>query len=133
MSNQEECPPRHPGKVTQKLQVPASFSRFRSPTRDLQSLKKPDSIPRCRQNSELPMLYDVFISHSKEDRLAALAICARFEAEKLRCWIAPRDIPSGADWAESIINALNASRVMVLVFSARSNDSPQVKREVHHA
>jgi hypothetical protein len=79
------------------------------------------------------MPYDVFISHSKEDKLTAQAICARLEAEHVRCWIAPRDIPAGSDWAESIIKGLNGCRVMVLVFSSTSNESPQVKREVQRA
>ena len=32
------------------------------------------------------------------------------EAEGVRCWIAPRDILPGADWGESIIDAINGTR-----------------------
>jgi len=47
--------------------------------------------------------------------------------------MAPRDIVPGRDWGDAIIEAIDGSRVMVLVFSANANDSDQVKREVHQA
>src|SRR6187455_353090 len=55
------------------------------------------------------------------------------EASELRCWVAPRDVPAGATWAESILDAIAGSRVFVLIFSAQSNESPQVLREVDAA
>ena len=48
-------------------------------------------------------------------------------------WIAPRDISPAAEWAEEIIDAISSARLMVLVFSAHSNASPQVRREVERA
>jgi TIR domain len=48
----------------------------------------------------------------------------------------PRDIfvsYSQADWAAEILTAIAAARVMVLVFSASANSSPQVRREVERA
>ena len=39
----------------------------------------------------------------------------------------------GADWGESIINAIESSRIMVLIFSQSVNASPQIKREVERA
>ena len=47
--------------------------------------------------------------------------------------MAPRDILPGVDWGGAIVDAINASTVMVLVYSARANDSPQIKREVERA
>lgn len=79
------------------------------------------------------MGYDVFLSHSHADKLYADAICHRLEAADLRCWVAPRDIRAGEDWAEAIINGMDQCRVLVLVFSANSNNSPQVRREVERA
>ena len=55
------------------------------------------------------------------------------EAEGLSCWIAPRDISPSSDWAAEIIDAISAARVMLLVFSASSNQSAQVRREVERA
>ena len=55
------------------------------------------------------------------------------ESRGIRCWIAPRDILPGADWVESIVDALEESRIFVVVLSADSNNSPQVIREVGRA
>jgi hypothetical protein len=47
--------------------------------------------------------------------------------------MAPRDIAPSADWAAEIMDAISSVRVMILVFSASSNLSPQVRREVERA
>jgi hypothetical protein len=77
--------------------------------------------------------HDVFISYSTQDKPTADAACAALERGGIRVWMAPRDVEPGADWGEAIVDAIAAARVMVLVLSARSNDSPQVRREVQHA
>lgn len=79
------------------------------------------------------MAREVFISYSQPDYECAMALVARVEGEGIHCWIAPRDIAPSADWAAEIIDAISNARVMVLVFSASSNDSPQVRREVERA
>jgi TIR domain len=76
---------------------------------------------------------DIFISYSQPDAECAFELVARLEAEGIKCWIAPRDITPAADWAAEIIDAISAARLMVLVFSASSNDSAQVRREVERA
>ena len=75
----------------------------------------------------------VFISHSSHDASYVERIRSHLEARGIRCWMAPRDIPPGADWAESIMRALAEARAMVIVLSSRSNQSAQVRREVEHA
>src|ERR1700737_885810 len=79
------------------------------------------------------MARDVFISYSQPDHTCAFELVARLEAEDIKCWIAPRDIAPSADWAAEIMDAISSVRVMVLVFSANSNLSPQVRREVERA
>jgi hypothetical protein len=74
-----------------------------------------------------------FVSYSQPDRECAHAIVAHLEAQGVQCWIAPRDICPSSDWAEEIIDAITAARVMILVFSSSSNQSPQVRREVERA
>jgi hypothetical protein len=81
----------------------------------------------------LTMAHDVFISHSHEDKPAADAACAALEARGIRCWIAPRDIEPGQDWASSIVKAIRGAQIMLLVFSRHANQSSQVKREVERA
>jgi hypothetical protein len=79
------------------------------------------------------MAHDVFISYSSDDKPTADAACATLENKGIRCWMAPRDILPGTDWGGAIVEPINASRVMVLVYSATANDSPQIKREVERA
>jgi len=77
--------------------------------------------------------HDVFISHSSKDKTIGDAVCAGLEAKGIRCWIAPRDVMPGTNFQESIIDAIDTSDVMVLIYSANSNDSPHVTRELTRA
>jgi hypothetical protein len=79
------------------------------------------------------MSLDVFLSHSHVDKVFADAICHRLEAADIRCWVAPRDIRPSEDWAEAIITAMDNAKMLVLIFSASANNSPQVRREVERA
>jgi TIR domain len=79
------------------------------------------------------MARDVFISYSQPDHDCAFALVARLEEAGIDCWIAPRDIAPSADWAAEILDAISSARVMILVYSANSNLSPQVRREVERA
>lgn len=79
------------------------------------------------------MSHDAFISYSTHDKAAADATCAALEGSGIRCWIAPRDIVPGAEWGEAIIEGINHCRVLILIFSANANDSPQIRREVERA
>jgi hypothetical protein len=79
------------------------------------------------------MANEVFISYSRPDHECAFELVAQLEAGGINCWIAPRDIAPAADWAAAIIEAISNARIMVLVFSASSNASPQVRREVERA
>jgi hypothetical protein len=79
------------------------------------------------------MVRDVFVSYSQPDYGCAMELVGRVEQAGINCWIAPRDIAPSADWAAEIIDAISNSRTMVLVFSASSNESPQVRREVERA
>ncbi len=79
------------------------------------------------------MVREVFISYSQPDYDCAMELVARIEREGINCWIAPRDIAPSTDWASEIIDAISNARVMILVFSTSSNESPQVRREVERA
>ena len=76
------------------------------------------------------MAHDAFISYSSKDKPIADGICANLESTGIRCWIAPRDIHPGEDWPKAITEAISNSKVMVLVFSASSNSSEDVSREI---
>ncbi len=79
------------------------------------------------------MAHDVFISHASRDKPVADAVCAALENAGIRVWIAPRDVRPGRSFAGEITRAIQNSRVMALVFSAHSNNSEQVLREVQLA
>ncbi len=79
------------------------------------------------------MAHDVFISHSSKDKTVADAICATLEKNNLRCWVAPRDILPGKSWPAAIVEAIETSRVMVVIVSTDSNASDQVVRELERA
>ena len=79
------------------------------------------------------MAHDVFISHAAEDKEVAEEVCRALEGEGVGCWVAPRDIPPGRDYEEAIVEAIGASRVLVLILSSHANGSQHVKREVQHA
>jgi len=79
------------------------------------------------------MAHDVFISHSTKDKAVSDAVCAALESAGIRCWIAPRDVRPGRSFAGEITRAIQQSKAMVLIFSAHSNNSEQVLREVQLA
>jgi ABC-type sugar transport system substrate-binding protein len=79
------------------------------------------------------MSHDVFISYSDSDKDVAQAVCATLESRHIQCWIAPRDVLPGSEWAEAVVDAIDSSPVFVLVLSSASNKSPQVVREVGRA
>jgi len=76
---------------------------------------------------------DVFISYSSKDEPAAETVCRFLEANNIRCWIAPRDIPAGQSWDNAIIEGIRTTSIMVLIHSANANGSDQIKRELHLA
>jgi TIR domain len=75
----------------------------------------------------------VFVSYSQPDRDVALAIVSQLEGNEVQCWVAPRDVRPGSEWAEQIVEAIARAAAMVLVFSTSANASPQVRREVERA
>lgn len=76
---------------------------------------------------------DVFISYATEDKQIADAVCHFLEARNIRTWIAPRDIPHGAEWADVVADAVANSKIVILVFSSGANESNIVKREILYA
>ena len=81
-------------------------------------------------NSSGAQGYDLFFSYSTKDQEAALNLVGEIESHGLKCWIAPRDIPTSKSWAGAIIEGLNESRVFLILLTESSNQSNQVLREV---
>ena len=79
------------------------------------------------------MSHDVFISYSSIDITTATALCHCLEENKIRCWMAPRDIPGGAEYGDVINEAIKSTKVFVLVYSDNSARSQWVKAETNLA
>ena len=79
------------------------------------------------------MAKTAFISYASEDETVANTICAYLERNAVSCWIAPRDVRPGSEYASEIIDGIKTSSVFVLVLSEHANTSEFVKREVERA
>ncbi len=75
----------------------------------------------------------IFISHSSLNSDAAEKLCAMLEERGFDCFIAPRDIRSGYEYAEELVNGIDNSDLVVLLLSKDANNSPHVLREVERA
>jgi len=51
----------------------------------------------------------------------------------MSCWIAPRDIPPGADYPTAIVEAIRSARVLALLLTEHAAGSPHVLSEVRRA
>ncbi len=74
-------------------------------------------------------MHDVMISYSCKDQLVADAICSFLEKDRIRVWIAPRDM-LGRTYPEAIIEGIKNSLIIVLVFSSNANGSAWVPKEI---
>lgn len=79
------------------------------------------------------MNYDVFISHSSSDAIVARQLCDYLESNGIKCWIAPRDVTAGVPYARAILQGIDESTIMVLVFSDNANKSRHIESEVDRA
>src|ERR1700676_4543808 len=76
---------------------------------------------------------DVFVSYASQDAAVADAVVASLEKLGIRCWMAPRDVTPGSQYADEIVGAINDAKVFVLVLSEHAIASPHVGREVERA
>ena len=70
---------------------------------------------------------DVFLSYASTDAEVAEAVCKALEAGGVRCWIAPRDVIPGVNYADAIVRAI------ILILSAHAVGSTHVGKEVERA
>jgi hypothetical protein len=75
----------------------------------------------------------VFISYTNKNKAIAEQLCAVLERNGLRCWIAPRDIPPGYAWAETIVTAIGESQIMIAVISQDALRSEHMAHELEGA
>jgi TolB-like protein len=74
--------------------------------------------------------HDVFVSYASQDAAVANSIVESLEQHGLKCWVAPRDVKPGAQYADAIVRAINEARAVVLVMSGSGVASPHVGKEI---
>lgn len=89
------------------------------------------------------MKYDVFISYSRKDYVDAMgkvlpdspvkAILNLLEEHDIHYWFDKNGIYSGTEFAETIVEAINESRMLVFISSQYSNESENTAGEIKEA
>jgi polar amino acid transport system substrate-binding protein len=78
--------------------------------------------------------YDAFISYASKDGAdIAIGISQYLETKGVSCWIAPRNVRPGSDYASEIILGIKACKVFVLLLTEQANRSSHVANEVDRA
>lgn len=77
------------------------------------------------------MNHDVFISYSHKTKAIVDRIVSKLENSGIKVWYAPRDVIG--DYATAIVEAIETTKVFVVVLNGDSSKSPQVLNEVEIA
>lgn len=78
-------------------------------------------------------MHDVFISYSSKDIDITEQVRQILETNGISCWIAPRNIPGGSNYAREIPAAIRGCKVFLLIMSQQAQDSIWVYRELDRA
>lgn len=76
------------------------------------------------------MSADIFISFASQDHRVAMTLCQALETRGFRCWISSRDIQPGENFQVAIVRAIRQAKIMLLVFTANSNNSEEMNKEL---
>lgn len=76
------------------------------------------------------MMHDVFISYSSKDASFVDSMCRILETNGIKCWVAPRNIPTSSNYAREIPAAIRGCTVFLLVMSPDTQSSIWVSREL---
>ena len=76
------------------------------------------------------MTADVFISFASKDRKVAMTLCQSLERRGVKCWISARDILAGENFQVAIVQAIRNARILLLVFTANSNNLEEMTKEL---
>ena len=76
------------------------------------------------------MAADIFVSFASKDVRVAMTLCTALENRGFTCWISARDIDPGANFQSAIVRALRQAKIMLLVFTANSNASEEMTKEL---
>lgn len=83
-----------------------------------------------QMNSNMDNKYDIYICYSRKDNEVATDICHFLDQQGLSYWIDWRNIESGDDYAQSIVNAINSSKLFLFIISESSGKSNYCMNEL---
>ena len=75
----------------------------------------------------------VFITYSSYDKKIAYDVCDFLESHNVKCFILPRDVKQGIAIEEQIMDILNKTELVLLIFSENSNVSQRVQNQLRIA
>src|SRR5450755_2055612 len=75
----------------------------------------------------------VFVSYASPDVAVAGALVEALERHGIACWIAPRDVKPGAQYADAIVRAIGGAKTFVVVLSESAITSSHVSKEIERA
>jgi TolB-like protein/Flp pilus assembly protein TadD len=75
----------------------------------------------------------VFISYASQDAGVAAALVEALERHGIACWIAPRDVKPGTQYADAIVRAIGGANTFILVLSNNAIASSHVSKELERA
>jgi len=75
----------------------------------------------------------IFVSYASQDAAVAAALVDALERHGIACWIAPRDVKPGAQYADAIVRAISGAKIFVLVLSESAIASSHVGKEIERA
>ncbi|HEY3695870.1 toll/interleukin-1 receptor domain-containing protein [Phenylobacterium sp.] len=76
------------------------------------------------------MSASIFISFAAPDRKVASTLCKALESRGFRCWFSSRDILPGENFQVAIVRAIRKAKILLLVFTANSNASEEMTKEL---
>src|SRR5580704_6009751 len=74
-----------------------------------------------------------FLSHASADAALAQQLCSDLEARGVRCWISPRDLIVGNEYADEIVRGIESTEALILLASPAAVVSSNVLNEVEQA
>jgi hypothetical protein len=72
----------------------------------------------------------IFVCYSSKDEAIARSVVDFLESYGLICWISVRDVPTGQNYQETIVHALERAQGIVFLFSEHSSQSGEIKKEL---
>ena len=79
------------------------------------------------------MSHEVYICYARKDIAVAHLVVNQLEKKGIHCWVDYKDIKPSTDWLSEIYEAVESSKVVVIIFSENVNNSGTVAREVELA